>query len=184
LNELAMKPLSKAMTWTFIMLAALGVSGCATTQLNAAPSPHADRQAVWCVLPPINNTATPYAGERVQQQLAALLGARGLPHILLAPARTGSGPLPIDNGATEQRQALKWAHQHQARYAVLGSVDEWDYKVGLDGQPAVGLTLRLLDLQSGRIIWSGAASASGGSREGLAVLSERTLARLLKRLVT
>lgn len=179
-----MKSLSKAMIWTFILPSALGLSGCATTQLNAAPSPHADRQVVWCVLPPINNTSTPYAGERVEQQLGALLGAQGLPHVLLAPARSGSGPLPIDNGAQEQRQALKWAHHHEARYALLGSVDEWDYKIGLDGQPAVGLTLRLLDLQSGKIIWSGAASASGGSREGLAVLSERTLAGLVKRLVT
>jgi polysaccharide biosynthesis protein PelC len=178
-----MKLLSKPMTWTFIMLAALGLSGCATTQFNTAPSPHPDRQAVWCVLPPINNTSTPYAGERVQQQLAALLAAQGLPHVLLASAAGDSGPLPIDNGATDQRHALDWARHHEARYALLGSVDEWDYKIGLDGQPAVGVTLRLLDLQSGKVLWSGAASASGGSREGLAVLSERTLAGLLERLL-
>lgn len=179
-----MKSVSKANTWTCIMLAALGLSGCATTQFNSAPSPHPDRQELWCVLAPINNTSTPYAGERVQQQLAALLGARGLTHILLAPASDRSGPLPIDNGAAGERQALDWARHHEARYALEGSVDEWDYKVGLDGQPAVGITLRLLDLKSGEIIWSGAASASGGSREGLAVLSERTLTGLLERLLT
>ncbi|MGH8319991.1 MAG: penicillin-binding protein activator LpoB [Steroidobacteraceae bacterium] len=179
-----MKPVSKANTWTFIMLAALGLSGCATTQFNSAPSPHPDRQALWCVLAPINSTPTPYAGERVQQQLAALLGAQGLTHVLLAPAPGDNGPLPIDNGTTGERQALDWARHHEARYALEGSVDEWDYKVGLDGQPAVGVTLRLLDLQSGEIIWSGVASASGDSREGLAVLSERTLSGLLERLLT
>jgi polysaccharide biosynthesis protein PelC len=179
-----MKPVSKANTWTCIMLAALGLSGCATTEFNSAPSPHPDLQALWCVLAPINSTATPYAGERVQQQLAALLGARGLTHVLLAPVPGDKGPLPIDNGTTDERQALAWARHHQARYALEGSVDEFDYKVGLDGQPAVGVTLRLLDLQSGEVIWSGAASASGGSREGLAVLSERTLSGLLKRLLT
>ena len=179
-----MKPVAKVNTWTSIMLVALGVSGCATTQFNSAPSPHPDRQALWCVIAPINNTSTPYAGERVQQQLAALLGAKGLTHILLAPASGGSGPLPIDNGAAGERQALDWARHHEVRYALEGSVDEWDYKVGLDGQPAVGITLRLLDLQSGEVIWSGAVSASGGSREGLAVLSERTLAGLLERLLS
>jgi polysaccharide biosynthesis protein PelC len=179
-----MKPASKANTWICIMLGALALSGCATTQFNSAPSPHPDGQALWCVVAPINGTSTPYAGERVQQQLAALLGAQGLTRVLLAPAAGENGPLPIDNGTTGERQALDWARHHQARYALEGSVDEWDYKVGLDGQPAVGVTLRLLDLKSGEIIWSGAASASGGSREGLAVLSERTLAGLLKRLLT
>jgi hypothetical protein len=183
--SLAMKPQSKAkICSTFLVLAALGLGGCATAQFNSAASPHPDTQAVWCVLPPINSTSTPYAGERVQQQLAALLGARGLPHVLLAPADGDSGPLPIDTGAKEQPQALQWAQRHEARYALEGSVDEWDYKVGLDGQPAVGVTLRLLDLESGKVIWSGAAAASGGSREGLAALSERTLAGLLERLLT
>ncbi|MGH8289752.1 MAG: penicillin-binding protein activator LpoB [Steroidobacteraceae bacterium] len=179
-----MKRVLQPIIWTCLVLAALGVAGCATTQFNSAPSPHPDVQALWCVLPPSNNTSTPYAGERVQQQLAALLGAQGLTHVLLAPAPGASGPLPIDNGAAGEGPALEWARHHEARYALEGSVDEWDYKVGLDGQPAVGITLRLLDLESGQIIWSGAASGSGGSREGLAALSERTLAGLLKRLLT
>ena len=176
-----MRSPSKTSLWTVLLLAAL--SGCATVQMNAAPSPHPDREAVWCVVAPMNNTSTPYAGGRVQQQLAALLAARGLPHVLLAPSRDGSGPLPIGEDAKGQAQALAWAHRHDARYALLGSVDEWHYKIGLDGQPAVGFTLRLIDLQSGKSLWSGAVSASGGSREGLAVLSERTLSRLLDRLV-
>lgn len=178
-----MKPLSKAKPWTIFILAALALSGCATTQLDTSRSPHPDRNAVWCVLAPINNTSTPYASGRVQRQLVALLGARGLPHVLLAPAPGDSGPLPIDNGAKDQRQALDWARRREARYALLGSVDEWHYKIGLDGQPAVGLTLRLLNLQTGKIIWSGAASASGASREGLAVLSERVLTKLIGRLL-
>lgn len=173
----------KPTTWAFLVLTALGLCGCASTQLDAAPSPHPDRDAVWCILAPINNTSTPYAGERVQRQLAALLGAQGLPHLLVPPASGASGPLPIDNGADDQQTELDWARHHGARYALLGSVDEWTYKIGLDGQPAVGFTVRLLDLGSGRIIWSGAASASGNSREGLAVLSERTLAGLVKRLL-
>jgi hypothetical protein len=177
-----MRSPSHAITCAFLLLAA-GLCGCATDQLNAAPSPHPDKYAVWCVVAPINNTSTPYAGGRVQQQLAALLGARGLPHVLVAPSADDSGPLPIGNDAKDERQALAWAQHHGARYVLLGSVDEWHYKIGLDGQPAVGFTLRLTDLETGRTVWSGAASASGGSREGLAVLSERTLTTLVGRLL-
>lgn len=173
---------SKAIPCTLLILAA-ALSGCATTQLDSAPSPHPDTLAVWCVLTPVNNTSTPYAGGRVQQQLAALLGARGIGRVLVAPSPGASGPLPLDEGAKGPRKALAWAHRHGARYALLGSVDEWRYKIGLDGQPAVGFTLRLIDLRSGKTLWSGVASASGGSREGLAVLSERTLTGLIKRLL-
>jgi polysaccharide biosynthesis protein PelC len=177
-----MRSPATAITLTLLLVAA-GLCACATTQLNAAPSPHPDRQAVWCVVEPVNNTSTPYAGGRVQQQLAALLGARGLTHVLVAPSPEDSGPLPIGGGAEDERQALDWARHQGTRYALLGSVAEWQYKIGLDGQPAVGFTLRLLDLQSGVTVWSGAASASGGSREGLAVLSERTLTGLIERLL-
>lgn len=177
-----MRSLTQA-TLAAVLILAAALSGCATVQVNAAPSPHPDRDALWCVVAPMNNTSTPYAGGRVQQQLAALLGARGLPHVLLAPSGDGGGPLPIGDDAKGQSHAIEWAHRHDARYALLGSVDEWHYKIGLDGQPAVGFTLRLLDLQSGKTLWSGAASASGGSREGLAVLSERTLAGLVGRLL-
>jgi polysaccharide biosynthesis protein PelC len=177
-----MRSLSKATVLSLWVLAA-GLSGCATLQLNAASSPHPDTQVPWCVVAPINNTSTPYAGGRVQQQLAALLGARGLPHVLVAPSADDSDPLPLGDDAKSEQNALAWAHRHAARYALLGSVDEWHYKIGLDGQPAVGFTLRLIDLQSGQTLWSGAVSASGGSREGLAVLSERTLAALIERLL-
>ena len=174
---------SRPTIWLLSVLAVLGLSGCATVQLNSSASPHPDRQAIWCVLAPINNTSTPYAGGRVQQQLAALLGARGLRNVLVAPPSEHGGPLPIGRGIKRQREELAWAHRHDARYALLGSVDEWHYKIGLDGQPAVGFTLRLLDLRSNKTVWSGVASASGGSREGLAVLSARTLSGLLKRLL-
>ena len=178
-----MRASSKTLPWILLLCAAAGLAGCATVQLAASASPHPDRQAVWCVLTPVNNTSTPYAGGRVQQQLAALLGVHGLTHVLLAPSPGDSGPLPVGEWGKDQREQLAWAHRHGARYALLGSVDEWHYKIGLDGQPAVGVTLRLMDLRTGTTLWNGVAAASGSSREGLAVLSARTLAGLLKRLL-
>jgi hypothetical protein len=178
-----MRASSKTITWILLLWALAALSGCATVQLQASASPHPDRQAVWCVLTPVNNTSTPYAGGRVQQQLVALLGVRGLTHVLLAPPLGGGGPLPVGEGAQEQQRQRLWARRHGARYGLIGSVDEWHYKIGLDGQPALGVTLRLTDLRTGKTLWSGVASATGTSREGLAVLSERTLAGLLKRLL-
>lgn len=178
-----MTQLSRVVQTLVLGIALLGLGACTSTQVNTSASPRVDRQAAWSVLPLVNNTSTPYAGARAQRQLGALLGAQGLKRVLIAPDATGSGPLPIANGEKLQKQSLEWANSHDARYALTGSVDEWRYKIGLDGQPAVGFTLHLVDLKTGAAIWSGASSASGNSREGLAVLSQRVLARLIEQML-
>ena len=45
-----------------------------------------------------------------------------------------------------QQEALDWARERQARYALTGAVDEWRYKVGVDGEPAAGVTLQIIDV--------------------------------------
>jgi hypothetical protein len=69
---------------------------------------------------------------------------------------------------------------------VAGSVEEWRYKVGLDGEPVAGVTLRVIDLQNGRVLWSGSGSRSGWSRDGLSTVGHQLIGRLLSelRLVT
>lgn len=164
------------------ILMLLGLSACAGMRINTSVSPHINKNATIAVLDLNNNTSTPYAGQRVQQQLAGLLAAHGLTHIIIqSPA--GNAALPVGNSAEALPQSLAWARANQARYALFGSVDEWRYKIGLDGQPAVGFTLRLIDVNTGKTLWSGVASASGSSREGLAVLSQQVLNRLVNRLL-
>lgn len=169
----------------FLMLAVLAMTGlaaCAGMRIDTSSSPALDPQSAVAVLALANNTSTPYAGQRVQQQLAALLTAHGVGTLSIEPS-AASGPLPVGNDAQDMNKALAWARAQQARYALTGSVDEWRYKIGLDGQPAVGFTLRLIDLGNGKTVWSGAASASGHSREGLAVLSQHVLDQLVMRLL-
>lgn len=168
-----------------LMLAAIAVSGlaaCAGMNIETTASAALDRQAAVAVLVLANNTSTPYAGQRVQQQLAALLSAHGMQNLQTQPAGA-SDPLPVGEEAQDPGKALAWARASHARFALAGSVNEWRYKIGLDGQPAVGFTLRLIDLGTGQTLWSGTASASGNSREGLAVLSQHVLDQLVVRLL-
>ncbi|OBS08495.1 hypothetical protein [Acidihalobacter prosperus] len=158
------------------------LSGCATSSLYTSPKPTTVADTGWAVPALVNNTATPYAGARAQQMLAALLVSHGVHQVRLPPPASDNAALPLHNGEAEQAAALAWARTQHLRYALLGSVDEWRYKVGLDGQPAVGFTLRLVDLENGHTLWSGTAAATGGSREGIAVLAQKTLNRLIDRL--
>jgi hypothetical protein len=80
------------------------------------------------------------------------------------------------NDATEK------AIEQGMRYAIAGSVEEWRYKAGLDGEPAVGLSMRLVDLDSGEILWSGSAARSGWSRDSLSGTAHKVLEELALRI--
>ncbi|MFX6409724.1 hypothetical protein ABTG43_19290, partial [Acinetobacter baumannii] len=51
--------------------------------------------------------------------------------------------------AKDDAKAIEWAKAQGARYAVTGTVDEWRYKVGVDGEPAVGIALQIVEVDSG-----------------------------------
>ena len=67
----------------------------------------------------------------------------------------------------------------RAQYALTGAVDEWRYKVGVDGEPAAGVTLRIVDVATGNTLWSGAGGKSGWSREALSAVAQKLIRQLL-----
>jgi hypothetical protein len=79
-----------------------------------------------------------------------------------------------------QQEALVWAREQQVRYALTGAVDEWRYKVGVDGEPAAGVTLRIVDVATGDTLWTGAGGKSGWSREALSAVGQKLIRELLR----
>jgi polysaccharide biosynthesis protein PelC len=59
---------------------------------------------------------------------------------------------------------------------------EWRYKVGIDGEPAVGLTLKIIDLSNGRVLWSATGAKSGWSREALASVAQSLILNMVNTL--
>ncbi len=165
----------------FTVLLLLGA--CANSSLHSAPRPTLNPASPWTVLPFTNNTTTPYAGARAQYLTVGLLGSLGANTGELPPPATQASPLALTQNAQSITAGIAWARTQRIRYALTGSVDEWRYKIGLSGVPAVGLTLRLIDVPSGKTLWTATGSATGESDEGLAVLAQRTLEKLLRRLI-
>jgi len=77
------------------------------------------------------------------------------------------------------QEALKWASEQGVQLVVMGSVEEWRYKVGIDGEPAVGITLKVVNVPTGQVMWSGAAAKSGWSREALSAVGQKLIRGLL-----
>ena len=159
-----------------ILLPALWLAACSTLETSTAPQ--LDRNARWALLPSANNTETAQAGARLDALTASLLQARGIKDLQRHPGTATESVLaPADRAA--QEAALAWARTQNAKYAVFGSVQEWRYKTGLDGEPAAGLSLTIVDVASGRVLWTGSGAKTGWSREAVAGVAQKLLGRLI-----
>ncbi|HAC66994.1 MAG TPA: penicillin-binding protein activator LpoB, partial [Pseudomonas sp.] len=109
------------------------------------------KDARWGLVPLANYAQAPMAGDRAAQILVSVLGERGIRPQVYDDSQGGN---PTDDEKARQRAALDWARQQNLQYVLTGSVDEWQYKNGLDGEPAVGVTLQVVEPASGRVVWS------------------------------
>ncbi len=64
-----------------------------------------------------------------------------------------------------------------ARYIITGRVTEYTYKSGVGEQPAVGITARLVDCGTGRVLWSATRARTGSAawfqEDSLGLLTSR-----------
>lgn len=162
-----------------LIAALLALAGCTT--LHQGMRERAPRAETWIVLPFINNTETPFAGERAESIAEALLYARGIHQVATMPHEgvAEQDPLAADRGMKRRDAALAWAKKQQIRYALQGTVTEWRYKVGLDGEPVAGMTLQLVDLSNGQVLWGGSSGKSGWSREAVSAVAQQVLEKLI-----
>jgi polysaccharide biosynthesis protein PelC len=159
-----------------------GLIGCTTAQTQALP-PELDRGQSWALLPILNLTETPQAGLRAESILESLIRAGGVRNLKRYPSNLNTESIfdPVERKA--QEQAVIWAKGEKVRFALSGSVEEWRYKVGVDGEPAVGITLQIIDLSNDAVIWTAAGSKSGWSREALSAVAQKLIAQLIAPLV-
>lgn len=158
-----------------LMLALTLVTGCTTFTGKSGDA--LPRDARWGLVPLINYSQTPQAGERSEQILLSVLSQRGLqPRVY--PLTALEEPMLFDD-RERLAAALEWAREEGFDYVISGSVEEWQYKSGLDGEPAVGISLRVLEPLSGRVIWSNSGARAGWSRESLAGSAQKVLRELV-----
>jgi hypothetical protein len=154
----------------------LAVAGCTTVEIGAAGK--IEPQATWALLPFENHTETPQAGLRAEAIAGTLLRARGV-NLRDYPPGLSTETLLEPSDRKLMEQALAWAKAQGLRYALVGEVNEWRYKVGIDGEPAVGVTLQVLDLGDGKIVYSAGGGKSGWSREALSAVAQKLIKQLV-----
>ena len=165
-------------TLSVLLVAVLALAGCATTDTGGS-GPAIERNAKWVMLPVLNHTEVPQAGQRAEAITEGLLRAHGVNDLTRYPAVLNVDTLFEPSERKIMIEAEKWARIQGARYAIYGAVDEWRYKVGIDGEPAVGVALHIMDLQSNQVVWTGVGGKSGWSRESLSGVAQKLIRGLL-----
>ncbi|WP_323118809.1 penicillin-binding protein activator LpoB [Burkholderia alba] len=160
---------------------AAALSACSVVDRSALDRsrPPFEPGATWTVLPIANTTETPQAGQRAAAIAQTLLAAGGVAKLTRYPGGSADETLFDPAQPDAQKDALTWARAQRIRYALTGSVTEWRYKAGVDGEPAVGLAFDVIDVDSGNVIWSAAGSRTGWSRDALSGVAQKLERELL-----
>lgn len=166
-------------TLSIALLALLALAGCSTTDTGNMSGATIERSAKWVMLPVLNHTDVPQAGLRAEAITEGLLRAHGVNDLTRYPAVLNADTLFEPTERKIMIEAEKWARIQGARYAIYGAVDEWRYKVGIDGEPAVGVALHIMDLEANTVVWTGVGGKSGWSRESLSGVAQKLIRDLL-----
>ena len=153
---------------------AVFVAGCSTDEIAVSrPFPasigKSEAHAAIGVYELRNFTETPQAGKRAANLIEGVLGARGYRVVDL-----------LGKEALSATQKTHYARSRGIPYILVGAVNEWRYKTGIDGEPAVSLTLRLIDTGSGKVIWSGAASDSNWGNASIGTTAQSLIDGMLR----
>lgn len=161
-----------------MLLLLTAAAGCSTVE-TVSGNEKVSSNAKWVLLPIVNHTDTPQAGLSAEAIIEPLLRKRGIAMLDHYPAELNADSLfqPTERKVVDE--AVKWADQQGASYGVTGAVEEWHYKVGIDGEPAVGVSLQVIDLKTHQVVWSAAGGKSGWSRQALSAVAQSLMSSMV-----
>lgn len=160
-----------------VLLSTAALNACSVNEIQKSTPLNA--HDTWVMLPFTNQAETPEAGERAADIAETLLRSQRNVHLVKAPLVNDAAQLPELNQQKVLDTAIQWGKQQKHHYGLSGSVQEWRYKTGLDGEPAVGVTLKVIDLGSGDVLWSASGARTGWGRDSVSGTGHKLMADLL-----
>lgn len=133
----------------------------------------------WALLPIINLSTTPLAGDRAAALVETQLRARGVKNLEAYKTPENESVIALLDEAGQLEKAKQWARQNGFRYGITGDVQEWSYKNGLDSEPSIGMTLKFIDLQSDEVMWVASGTRTGWGFSNLSSTANKTIGELL-----
>ena len=128
-----------------------------------------------------NYTETPMAGLRTASIVESVL-AKNL--VQLSSLVSGSEEMESTKSKRAFLKAKKEeAKQLDAKYLIMGNVQEWRYKTGIDGEPVVSFSISVIDLQTDKEVFNGVGAKSAWGHKSIGIVAQEIAQELIPKFV-
>lgn len=153
-----------------VLVALLSVGGCASRVDSGPAKPSLTLSGRVIVAPFRNATDDDHAGQAFADLIGTALAARGLDVVMLPTKPVNDlGDAP----AYTNEDLAEAARKNQASGIVRGTAIEFRYKTDLDGDPAAGVYVEILDPSAKNSVWHATASRTGLIYSSLAQTAQK-----------
>jgi hypothetical protein len=154
------------------------LTGCTTVERDGSKTPINEGKFSLVMPPFLNATDNEHAGQALTQLTGSALLEQGIPLFqteeILSKTADDTAP-KLDVRYQQIAQANK------ATYLLMGTVHEYRYKSDLSAHPAVGITLRLVNVADGRTLWQGSSSKVGRVYSSLTSTAQKAVRDLVSK---
>ncbi len=136
----------------------LFTAGCATVVHHGGPTRNVITVERLLLPPFVNATDDEHASRALTEMTGSALVEAGISLFQTEELLIKSA---ADKAQGADGRYAELARTVSATHLLIGTVHEYRYKTDLDGDPAVGITLRLVDAATGQTLWQGTSGNVG-----------------------
>jgi len=152
-------------------------TACSSMQIQKTTPFKPSPQKQIAVVPFYNYTQTPLAGYSAASMANVILKSHG--YRVTAQQLHPDAKAELEENSQSRASLVSSLKQKGFDYMLGGEVTEWRYKTGIDAEPVVGLTVRLMDLKSGKTLYSGTGSKTALGSASLSGTAQKILDEIL-----
>ncbi|MGN0914811.1 MAG: hypothetical protein ACI4NE_00450 [Succinivibrio sp.] len=158
-----------------VAMACIALSACSS--YSGSSSLIAGQNDKFVLIPFVNHSNTPMASKNVETIVSSVMKEKGMRYTAYNSENEALDLKDLLDDNFDRKQALEWMKSVEYTYVVTGSVDEWNYKSGLDGEPVVSVTVEIRD-RSGAVVYQKTGSRSGFGRESLNTSGQNVISNI------
>ena len=128
-----------------------------------------------------NYTETPMAGLRAASIVESVLSQK---NIALHSLIDGSNDVALKEGKQKLfNLQKKQAKSMGANYLITGNVQEWQYKTGIDAEPVVSYSIKIIDLTNNVIVFNAVGAKSSWGHKSIGIVAQEIAKELIPKFI-
>ena len=128
-----------------------------------------------------NYTETPMAGLRAASIVESVLSQK---NIVIHSLIDGSDDVTLKEGKQKLfNLQKKQASAMGVNYLITGNVQEWQYKTGIDAEPVVSYTIKVIDLSNNAIVFNAVGAKSAWGHKSIGVVAQEIAQELIPKFI-